>query len=84
MIAMSALPYLLFVSSEITTAFPTTRDPIGSMSEEEILRSVVIGIFGNMFLILCIPVLLACFWFVWGQILTKGRLLRDIEKFFNP
>jgi hypothetical protein len=70
---------LLFVTLETLT----TRDPIGAMSSDELNRAMAVGIFITMFTMIMIPVVVVLIWFVWGQILTRGRLLRDIEKWFK-
>jgi heme/copper-type cytochrome/quinol oxidase subunit 2 len=81
MIAISVMPYPLFVFFEITTM--TTRDPIGAIDSAQLVRAQVMGIFTTMISIVMLPVVMMLLWFVWGQILTKGRLMRDIERYFD-
>jgi len=69
---------LLFVSS-----LPTTRDPIGAMDASEVLRAEVFSIFINMFTLLILPPFILMLWLVWGQLLTRGRLLRDFERMID-
>lgn len=81
MAADAIMTSLLFVS--ITTAFPTTRDVVGQMDPSQLEVAKALGIFVNMIMILSIFILLPVMWFTWGVLVTRGRLMNDIERMFR-
>jgi len=78
---------LLFASSwtvwsYVTTNLPTTRDIIGNLSPQDLETAKVFGIFTSMIYIIFIVILIPVLGFAWGLIVTRGKLMDRIERWF--